>query len=499
MPLIPLMPPPGVYRNGTEYQASGRWYDANMMRWYQKRMQPIGGWVRAVEDGATTPLEGLPGRGIVSWRRNNSGRNAGIGTPNKLWVYDGDAVYDITPSGFPDGFVDTFYGTGYGSGDYGDGPYGAGGAGTVSAATSWSLDAWGEYLVACASHDEVIYEYQGDPGTPAEPVANAPTARAIFVTEERFLVALGTDGNPRKVAWSDQEDNTTWAATSLNQAGDIEIATPGALMAGLRLQGQSLILSTVDAHTMTYRGDNLVFGFQQVGDGCGLIAPNAATKMMGMALWMGVNNFHFFDGSQVSIVPCDVLDYVFSDINLGERAKIHCGRLSAFGETTWWYCSAESTTLDRYVTYNYLEKHWTIGRTPFLRSCWEDAGVFDKPLAVSDTGRLYNHETGWLANTTPRTTKIFAQSGPLEIGNGDKVMIVRQIIPDEATAGAWRYLLGGRMTPDDTFENYGPYTSAPKTDVRMTARQVSLQVEAVIDDNIRLGVLRLKAQEGGYR
>ena len=206
MSLIPLKIPPGVFRNGTNYQAAGRWFDANLTRWYEGQQRPVGGWVRV----SSTNLNG-PGRGILTWRPFSNSRLAAIGTPNDLWIWDDDSISNITPALFPAGLVDTFYGVGYGFGDYGAGPYGeTGGAGTKTDATTWSLDTWGENLVACATHDGVIYEWALDTGTPPAAVVNAPEARSIFVTAEGILVAVGADGNLRLLKWCDQQNNTMW-------------------------------------------------------------------------------------------------------------------------------------------------------------------------------------------------------------------------------------------------------------------------------------------------
>lgn len=47
MPNVPLKLPPGMSRPGTVYDARGRWYDGNLVRWYDGVLQPIGGWRRA--------------------------------------------------------------------------------------------------------------------------------------------------------------------------------------------------------------------------------------------------------------------------------------------------------------------------------------------------------------------------------------------------------------------------------------------------------------------
>ena len=42
--LVPFQPPPGVWANGTPYEAKGRWSDSNLVRWRNGRLQPLGGW-----------------------------------------------------------------------------------------------------------------------------------------------------------------------------------------------------------------------------------------------------------------------------------------------------------------------------------------------------------------------------------------------------------------------------------------------------------------------
>ena len=256
MSLVKLKLPPGVYKNGTAYEAQGRWQDSNMMRWIDGTMRPIGGWVYA--NGAL--IDG-PGRGITTWKSNAGALQGAIGTPNKLWAFDGDNLSDITPTAFPDGNVDTLIGVGYGSGDYNDGIYGTSTAGVASVATTWSLDHFGEHLMACASHSRVIYEWALDTSVLPTAVAGAPSANAVFVTPERFLVALGAGSNPRLVQWSDQENATDWSPTALNQAGDQELQTTGTILKGVRVRGQSLILTSSDVWTMRYIGPQLIYSF----------------------------------------------------------------------------------------------------------------------------------------------------------------------------------------------------------------------------------------------
>jgi hypothetical protein len=490
--LVPLKIPPGVYRSGTDYQSKGRWRDANLIRFVDGRIEPVGGWV-----GAGPVLDG-PGRGIVAWRANVSGRRLAVGTVNKLWVYNGDTVADITPAGFPAGNVNSAITSGYGSGPYGAGPYGVSSAGGRSEATTWSLDSFGEWLVATASHDDTVYLWSLNPSVPAAPLTGAPQARSVLVTPERFLVAIGSRGNPREVAWSGQENITDWNfASPTNAAGFIELETDGALIAGFQTRGQSLILSTTDAFTMRFVGFPFIHSFQRVGDSSGIVGTNAGTEFNGGAVWMGREAFFGFSGTSVQALQSEVSDHVFSDINRDELALVSCHQKAAFGEITWHYPSAGSMVNDRYVTWNYRENHWTIGTLG--RSAMVDAGVWDYPMGVDNAGKLLEHEKGWLDDGAPRGADVFLESGPVELGDGDQVVSVVQVLPDEVTPGAFALRMGTKFAPEGPEFNHGPYTLTPYTSVRVTGRQVALRIEGVRDEDSRIGIFRADIRPGGRR
>jgi hypothetical protein len=150
MALIPLKIPPGVYRNGTEYQALGRWYDSNLVRWFENTLRPIGGWRKK----STSAMTGLC-RGLIAWRDNSANRFAAAGTQSKLYAMNTlGVVKDITPTGFTAGSANATGTTGYGYSLYGDSTYGTARPDTgLVPATTWSLDTWGEYLVGCSSTD----------------------------------------------------------------------------------------------------------------------------------------------------------------------------------------------------------------------------------------------------------------------------------------------------------------------------------------------------------
>jgi hypothetical protein len=580
---IPLKLPPGIYRNGTQYQSAGRWYDANLVRWYDGTLRPIGGWRKRTHNGSNIQLTGIM-RGSHAWRANNANAWLGTGGAKKLYGIKADASpYNITPiretgtltnafSTVNASAVVTVADTGHGgkTGDtvkftngtaigssgitlsgeyimtvtglnsytvthgsaaastetnagsadyayelsigdaaatqnlgYGGFTYGTSTYGTprpdvsptgIAAAATWALDNWGEYLVACRSDDGKIYEWDLDTAGRADLISAAPTGNSsILVTPERFLFALGAGGNPRKVQWCDQEDNTDWTPSATNQAGDFELSTSGKMICGERTRYGSLLLTTVDAHLATYQGPPFVYGFERVGYGCGVISAQASVSMDTGVAWMSDGSFYVFDGA-VKPLRSDVSDYVFSDFNYNQASKVNAVLNIDFFEVIWSYPSAASNECDRYVIWNYRENTWSIGS--WARTTGVAAGVFDYPILIDPSGYVYDHEVGWnYDGASP-----YAETGPLEMGNGDRIMVARQLVPDEKTQGQVNVSFKTRFAPEGTESTFGPYTISSKyTDVRFSGRQVSFKVEAVELGDWRVGNFRLNAQPGSRR
>ncbi len=220
MPLVPLALPPGVYRNGTDLQSAGRWRDASLVRWTEGTMQPVGGWVRRGEFDEDQAF-----RSVIAWRDLSGDRWIAAGHANGLIVANAaGTVTNITPAGLATGLVDAGINSSYGGGFYGMSDYGIAlmDTGVYVEATTWSLDTWGQNLVACSSADGRLVEWSLNIATDAVAIAGAPTGcRGLVVSAERFLFALGASGNYRRVQWSDREDNTTWTASDTNEAGEV--------------------------------------------------------------------------------------------------------------------------------------------------------------------------------------------------------------------------------------------------------------------------------------
>jgi hypothetical protein len=437
-------------------------------------------------------------RGFITWRDNSANRFIAAGTHTKLYAMnEAGTLKEITPTGLTAGIADALSTTGYGYSTYGSLAYGTARPdnGVSTPATTWSMDTWGEYLVACSNADGKIYEWQLGFTTPtlAAAITNAPTGnKAVLVTSERIMFALGAGGNPRKVQWCDQENNTLWTPAGDNLAGDYELATPGSLLAGKRVKGVNLLFTDVDVHTAQYVGAPFVYGFEKAGSGCGLISAQSVAAIDTAAIWMSRAGFWIYDG-YVKPLPSDVSDYVFSNINFNQASKVYAVHNSKFGEIWWYYPSSGSNENDSYVTFNYRENHWNIGT--LARTAGADSGVFVNPLMVSTDGFIYEHEVGFAYDSA----SVYAESGPVQLGNGDNIMSVRQVIPDEQTLGEAVVSFKTRNYPTGTQSTFGPYTAANPTSVRFSGRQVNMKVTGNTLADWRIGVMRLEAVASGKR
>jgi hypothetical protein len=349
--------------------------------------------------------------------------------------------------------------------------------------------------VACSDSDGKLYEWQGGFVTPtlAAAITNAPTGcAALLSTAERFLFALGASSNPRLVKWCDQEDNTTWTAAATNQAGDFELNTVGSLKCGKRVRGINLLFTDVDVHTATYVGLPYVYSFERVGSGCGVISSQSVAAIDSAAIWMSRSGFWIFDG-YVKPLPCDVSDYVFTSMNYNQASKVYAVHNSKYGEVWWFYPSSSSNEVDSYVTYNYREGHWNIGTLG--RTAGVDRGIFLYPIMVDADGYIYEHEVGYDYDSGT----VYAESGPYEIGVGENIMSVRQVIPDEQTLGEVQISFKSRMYPTSTETTHGPYSASQPTDARFSGRQVKIRYTGAVLEDWRVGVTRVDAVAAGKR
>jgi hypothetical protein len=252
---------------------------------------------------------------------------------------------------------------------------------------------------------------------------------------------------------------------------------------------------------MRFVGPPYTFRFDEVGSGCGLIAPNAQIFYNGIAYWMDLDGFHLYRGGSPERIPCSVWDEVFLDLNLLQKAKIYCGVNPGHGEVIWFYPSAESIENDRYVIYNYLEQVWYTG-TGMPRTAWNEGGVFGFPLAThASNGKLFYHEFGEDDDGAPM--QWFIETGDADLDEGDYFMFTDDFYPNFKmdNGGNIKVSLLLRDEPEGERIVVGPMTVSATDKVvtlRGRGRQAALRIEGnTLGMSWRWGKPRLRVARDG--
>lgn len=489
---IPLAIPAGAYRNGTLYQSKGRWRDVNLVRWREGVMLPVGGWVRY---GSGT-FTGIP-RGCVAWADNSGDRWIAFGTADFAYIMDDEgSVTDITPDGFSTGVDDATFAGGYGEGDYGVGTYGTPRAdtGSLTLATSWAWDTFGEVPVGCSDADGTLYEWDLNTANNLTQITNSPeNCDGLIVTAERFILALGDGGDPRSIRWCDREDRTTWTPATTNQAGGWDLDTDGEIMFGAKAQGETLIVTSTDAHRARYVGYPNVYAFDRVDTGCGASGRRSGVRVGNSVCWLGSNAFYRYQGGRVQKIGCDVWDFFFGDLSKVQASKVYGWHNHEWNEVWWLYPSDANNEVDSYIAWNYVDNVWHYGHVP--ASSMVPTGIFRTPMGLHTDTKIYQHEIGFVHGAeTP-----YAESGPFELGNGDRWMHATKLIPDEGTLTSTEVTFKTLSYPTGTKTSHGPFTMAEPTSVRLGGREVLLRVTSSGSTDWRFGVPRLQVVAGGRR
>lgn len=511
--MYPLAFKPGFFANGTPYSAAKRWTKGNLVRWQDGAIRPFSGWQAlfdVVAGAPTGPLFPDPSveapRGMFRWSLLDGDVWTVVGTNASLFAIDKDGfVYDITPAGFIAGDKDAgFNDAGYGLGLYGRETYGTprqNASKVLVTPQTWRFDTWGQDLIAAFSGDDrIIYQWTvGDPAAVA--VANAPLhTRGVAVTPERILISIGDKTEARLVQWSDREDNTNWTPAVDNHAGSQILAGKGDLRAIVPAYGGYLILSNSEAYSMNYIGPPYIFGFSKVDDNTTLRAPKAVASIGGAVIWWGEQSFWIYDGSRVTVLPCEVMDYLLADVDPVKAPLTEAVVDSRFKEIRWHYTSRTSATgeNDSYVIYNYVLNIWYYGRLDRSTGVEAEGDLYQ--WQIDPQGSIYEHEVPSL--NLPVVA--YAETGPLEIGNGEQIANVAYIYPDtpdnvgEDGATVTMTLLG-RDFPNAQDREYGPYSLTKPTPTRARGRELRVRVNLGQNSRLTHGIARLDIRGGGGR
>ena len=433
----------------------------------------------------------------------------GVYTPTTVNAAAGDsgngggsivAAYQVST-----GLNSAIFGTGWGAGTWGRNTWGSAASLTLTDVLRiWTQDNFGEDLLINVRNADIYFWDASETNalsTRATSLATraaalgltgAPTvATKVLVSDiDRHILAFGTDSigdvgvqDPLLIRFSDQQNAFDWTPTVDNSAGDLRLGSGSKIETAVETRQQILVFTDVSLYAMQFVGAPFTFGISMISENTTIRGPLAVVAVDDSVYWMGKNEFYVYNGG-VQKLPCTVRDYVFSDFNENQAEKCFASLNSAFSEVWWYYPSAASTEIDKYVVYNYVQNIWYVGN--LNRTAWIDRGVYNLPIAASTDHYLYNHETGSDDGSTSPAQAITAyiESSQFDIGEGDQFSFVRRVIPDltfrnsTAAAPVVNMTLQSRNFPGGNYTN---------TDTSPVVRSALVPVEQFTQDaNIRL-------------
>ena len=357
---------------------------------------------------------------------------------------------------------------------------------------------------------------------------SVPTiAKQVLVSDQdRHVIVFGCDGlgatptatqgdgvqDPLLVRFSSQENPVDFFPTTTNTAGDLRLGGGSTFVQAVETKEQILVFTNKTLHAMRFIGPPFTFGIKELSKNITIMSPSSAIAIDDNVYWMGVDTFYIYSG-QTQQLPCTVKDKVFLDLNVEERNKVHVGANTEFSEVWWFYPSASSTEIDKYVIYNYLENIWYFGT--LARQAWLDRGIRSLPIATGGQ-YLFNHETGFDDDGSAMTS--FVESAPMALGGAERFASINRIVPDISFAGSTsinpqvdftikaRTHSGSGFTQTDDSNTSQRTATNPvevyteKLDVRVRGRTFAMRVEATeIGTSFKLGSPQVNIVQDGRR
>jgi len=360
--------------------------------------------------------------------------------------------------------------------------------------------------------------------------SSCPTVcNIVHVSDQsRFTIAFGCNDygsatlNPLLVRWSDQEDYATWAPSATNQAGSFTLSAGSEIIAVTSQRQEILVFTDAAVYSMQYLGPPYVWGFQQLGSNISVAGPKSVITASNTTFWMGEDKFYVYDG-RVQTLPCTVWQYVFNNINRDQHYQIHAATNEGFDEVWWFYCSAGSTSIDRYVVFNYSEKAWYYGT--LARTAWLDTPLRQTPTAAGYDGQLFYHEQGVDDGSTNPPTAInsYIESSDFDIGDGYQYSFAWKMLPDfkfdgsTVAAPSVNITLRPRQNPGSNYgtseggnvvsansyvttRQYNVQQFTQELNIRVRGRQMAFRVESdTAGTQWQLGVPRIDIKPDGRR
>ena len=349
-----------------------------------------------------------------------------------------------------------------------------------------------------------------------------PTLGLQVITSEvdRHLIVLGADPisgsarsgavDPMLIAFSDQENELEFEPLITNTAGSLRLSSGSKIVGAVKSRQEIVVFTDTSVYSMQFVGPPFAFAVNLINEATGLIGPKAAVTGDAGIYFMSYGSFYLYNGS-VQKLPCSVLDYVFSDMNVGQAYKINAFTNSENNEVGWFYPSGSATEIDRYVIYNTQEQIWYYGNLE--RHAWLDSGVKNFPQATNNN-YVYQHEIGY-DDDGSAMTGVFVESSDFDIGEGNQFSSISSIIPDirflqDTNSGTVNIVTKMRNYPGESLTTKATSeisSSTTKANIRARGRQAVVRFESNDDQsgqgNVaigwRLGATRLDVKTDGRR
>jgi hypothetical protein len=342
---------------------------------------------------------------------------------------------------------------GWGAGGWGTGGWGVG-TSTSFPIRIWSQSNFGENLVFGYRGGEIYY-WDNATGLTTRGVlvsslvgaSDVPLMQNYLLVSDasRFVFAFGVNDygsivqNQMLLRWSDQEDIAMWTPAATNQAGSLLLSHGSKIVTALQTRQEILVYTDSTLYSLQYQGPPVIWSSQLLGDNISIASQNAVAIGSGVVYWMGVDKFYKYDG-RVQTLRCDLRKFIFEDINAEQSDQFFASTNEGFNEVWFFYCSASSSSIDRYVVYNYFENNgegvWYYGN--MVRTAWLDSGLRNYPMAATDINNVVYHEYGVDDNSTEVTTAINAviETAEFDIDDGHHFGFVWRMLPDITFSGS---------------------------------------------------------------
>jgi len=397
---------------------------------------------------------------------------------------------------------------GWSSGTWSSGTWGAS-APSAIALRLWSQSNFGEDLIF-GPRGGGIYYFDSSAGISNRAVAlsSLPGASDVPLVQNqvlvsdvsRFVFAFGCNElgdtflDPMLIRWSDQENAVDWTPAATNQAGGIRLSKGSSIITAIQSRQEILVFTDNAVYGLQYLGLPEVWGSQLLADGVTCMAPNVVAVGANVTYWMGIDKFYRFDGNATTL-PCDVRRYVFSDMNLQQREQFFAGTIEEFNEVWWFYCSKNSTMIDRYVVYNYLENIWYYGN--MSRTAWIDACNCSFPNAATYDYTIVQHENGVDDNTTgnPQPIHAYAESSEWDIEDGDNYAFIRRVLPDITFNGSTNGSSPQATLTIKPMKNSGSGYSSPASEGGTSTATISRIATAPIEEFTGQVFIRVRGRQ----